>query len=337
VLARQLLLERSALPLERVLEQVAGLQTQYAPSGYIGLWSRVADFRRPMLTRALEERRAIQATLMRITIHTVSAADFWPMARAVGPARRAWWLRLNRGFDAGQMERYAGRLRSAIGGDAVHESELKIRMAAAGIPDGARSGIGLWIDLVRVPPSGTWERRRANVHGLAEAWLPRPLDAPDEAAALAHLVRRYLGGFGPAAVRDIADWAAVPVTQVRAALAGVPILRFRDEEGRELVDIEGAPLPPADSPAPVRFIGHWEALLLVHARRTQILPETYRPRIFHTRAPHSFATFLVDGQVAGTWRHEAGEVKLEPFAPLARAALREIEEEAGRLALLFAD
>ncbi|MDQ3148760.1 MAG: winged helix DNA-binding domain-containing protein, partial [Chloroflexota bacterium] len=79
LLARQLLLERSPLGLTQVMEQMGGIQTQYAPAGYIGLWSRMRDFDRPMLTRALEERRAIQATMMRATIHIVSAADYWPM------------------------------------------------------------------------------------------------------------------------------------------------------------------------------------------------------------------------------------------------------------------
>ena len=74
LLARQLLLERSSMSLTDALEQVGGLQTQYAPAGYIGLWSRLRDFERPMLTQALEERGAIQATIMRSTIHVVSAA-----------------------------------------------------------------------------------------------------------------------------------------------------------------------------------------------------------------------------------------------------------------------
>ena len=52
------------------------------------------------------------------------------------------------------------------------------------------------------------------------------------------------------------------------------------------------------------------ATLLVHARGTQILPEEYRPRIFGIKTPNSFNTFLVDGQVAGTWRHEDGRIAL---------------------------
>jgi hypothetical protein len=185
-----------------------------------------------------------------------------------------------------------------------------------------------------VPPSGTWERRRADLYGLADDWLgPWRVD-PGE--ALEHLVRRYLQGFGPAALADLGSWAGLPLTQVRPVLERVGSRRFRDERGTQLFDLPGAPLPDPGTPAPPRFLSTWDANLLVHARRTQLLPERHRDRIFHVRAPHSFPTFLVDGAVAGTWRHEGGELRLEPFEPLPPAARRELEEEAGRLAAFHA-
>jgi hypothetical protein len=75
----------------------------------------------------------------------------------------------------------------------------------------------------------------------------------------------------------------------------------------------------------------------VHARRTQILPERYRGLVFNTKTPHSVGTFLVDGAVAGSWRHEQGQVRLEPFGRLDRQARRELDEEAERLAAFHAD
>jgi hypothetical protein len=86
----------------------------------------------------------------------------------------------------------------------------------------------------------------------------------------------------------------------------------------------------------VRFLPTWDATLLVHARRTGILPEEYRGRIFHVRAPHSFNTFLVDGRVAGTWRYDDGSVTLEPFETVSTAVRRELDEEAERLAAFHA-
>ncbi|MDP8959715.1 MAG: winged helix DNA-binding domain-containing protein, partial [Actinomycetota bacterium] len=195
-------------------------------------------------------------------------------------------------------------------------------------------GAGLWVDLLRVPPSGTWEKRRADLYALAESWLG-PSEATTE-DGLSHLVVRYLGGFGPAPLSDIADWAGLPVTMVRPALDGLKMRRFRDEEGAELLDLPGAPLPPADTPAPVRFLPTWDATLLVHARRTAILPEEYRSLVFNPKTPHSVATFLVDGRVAGTWRYERGRVLVERFGRLPKGTLIELEEEAERLAAFHA-
>ena len=160
----------------------------------------------------------------------------------------------------------------------------------------AAAGVGLWIDLVRAPPSGTWEHRRADLFAAADAWLGPPQPAPDPVAAL---VRRYLGGFGPASRADIASFTGLGLAALGPALERLPLRRFRSEAGEELLDLPRAPLPPADTPAPPRFLPTWDATLLVHARRTGILPEEYRPRIFNTKNPHSAPTFLVDGSCRG--------------------------------------
>jgi len=75
LLARQLLLERGRAGLPKTLERIGGIQAQYAPSMYIGLWTRMEGFEREQLDRALERRTVAQGTLMRITIHLVSAGD----------------------------------------------------------------------------------------------------------------------------------------------------------------------------------------------------------------------------------------------------------------------
>jgi Winged helix DNA-binding domain len=335
LLARQLLLERSELPLPRALEQVAGLQTQYAPSAYVGLWSRLAGFRRQDLTAALERREALQGTLMRSTIHVVSARDYPLFAEGIRPGRRAWWRRVQQHQVEGlDMEKVAALLRERLAAGPKRQAELLSLLEAEGIPRIAWSGVGLWVDMVRVPPSGTWEQRRADLYGLATdhlgAW------EVSEAQGLEHLVRRYLGGFGPAPLRDVAGWAGLPVTPFRPVLKRLELRRFRDQQGRELLDLPDAPLPDPERPAPARLLPTWDATLLVHARRTQILPELHRPRVFNTRTPHSVPTLLVDGQVAGTWRYQRGRVELQPFGRLPRAARRELDEEAERLAAFHA-
>ena len=331
LLARQLLLERATCSIPEALEAVAGLQTQYAPAGYIGLWSRLEGFRRPALTAALEDRSVIQATVMRATIHMVSAADYWPFAVVTRPHRERWYLRAAGNSLAGiDLDGAAERLRSELADGPVRQEELVRRLEAAGIPKRTWNGLAQLVHLVRVPPSGTWEQRRANLYALADDWLgPASVDV-DEATV--HLVRRYLAGFGPASRADVASWTGLPAAALKPALAAIELRRFRDETGTELLDLPDPPLPEEDTPAPVRFLPVWDANLLVHARRTHILPERYRPQIFNTKTPHSFQTFLVDGAVAGTWRYEAGRVTLDPLEALTAKTRRAVDDEAERLA-----
>jgi hypothetical protein len=321
LLARQLLLERGRMPLPKALERIGGIQAQYAPSMYIGLWSRLEGFTRDTLTRALERRSVVQATLMRHTIHLVSKADFWPLALAVREARRASWLRATREPPTpAEMAEAARALRKAMNGTMTRKDIESL----VGKPKA--NGIGLWIDLVRVPPSGTWERRRADLYAAAEDWVGPP---PDGDGAAEHLVRRYLAGFGPASRHDVASFTGLPLSQVDAVLALLDLRRFDD-----LYDLPRAPLPDPETPAPPRFLPTWDATLLVHARRAGILPEEHRPKIFGIKTPFSFPTFLVDGQVAGTWRHEKGRIELSPFGKLDAKDRRALREEADRLAEL---
>ena len=126
------------------------------------------------------------------------------------------------------------------------------------------------------------------------------------------------------------------LSEVKTTLAGLELRRFRDAEGAELVDLPRQPLPDAETPAPARFIPVWDATLLVHARRTQILPEEYRARVFNIKTPHSFNTFLLDGQVAGTWKYEQGRVSVNAFRKLTKAERADLDAEAERLANLHA-
>ena len=327
LLARQLLLGRSRLSLPRTLERVGGLQAQYAPSMYIGLWSRVAGFERDQLTRALERRAVVQATLMRSTIHLVSAADYWPMAVAVRDGRRRWWKVTHKTLSEPEVERAAGRLRSELSGGPLKRAEVQ-----AVIGDCELGAAGAWLEMVRVPPSGTWERRRADLFGSAEEWLGGP--AVSRAAALELIVRRYLRAFGPATLADLAGWAGIPVPDLEPAVDRVPLRRFRSERDDELIDLPRMPILDAHAPAPPRFLPTWDANLLVHTRRTGILPEDYRPLIFNSKNPQSIPTFLIDGRVVGTWRFDNGadRVRIEPFEPIPRGDRRELEREAQALA-----
>ena len=321
LLDRQLLLERSKTTIVEALEQVGGLQTQYAPSGYVGLWTRVEGFERDALTKALEDRDVVQASLMRTTIHMVSRREFWSYAMGVREARRAWSLRVQ----AATADRTTAMV---LGADAMRQALAdgpRTVKELGPLGSGFVGNLGLWIDLVRVPPSGTWERRRADRLALAEQWVGPPDTTEEEGRA--HLVRAYLRAFGPASWRDIGSWAGLSVTEVRAAGERLDVVRYRDETGRELIDLRGSPLPDPDTPIPVRFLPHWDATLLVHARRTGLLPEPHRPRVFSTKNPFSVGTYLVDGVVAGAWSVRDGRVVLDPYEELTTVQARAVERE----------
>ena len=331
LLARQLLLERKRESVPKALERIGGIQAQYAPSMYIGLWTRVDGFERKSLDRALARRSVVQGTLMRLTIHLVAARDYWPFAVATREARRRSWLRYPGHTDARAAAAAARKVRRKIAAGPMQRKEIE---AMSKIERSAIYGVGCWLDMVRVPPSGTWERRRADLFAAAEDWLgPEEVD-PDD--ALDQAVRSYLRGFGPATRRDIADYLGLGPRDLDSVFGRIELRRFRDEGGAELLDVPRAPLPDPDTPAPPRFLPVWDATLLVHARRTGILPEQYRSRVFSTKTPQSVATFTVDGAVAGTWREEKGRIKLSPFYRLDKSAQRALDEEAERLVALHA-
>jgi hypothetical protein len=329
MLARQQLLERGRGGIPKTLERIGGIQAQYAPSMYVGLWTRVEGFEREQLDRALERRSVAQGTLMRITIHLVSARDWWPFSLALTEARRQWVVK-SRKQDPDAVAAAATRLRELMSGAPMPTAEIRKLLG-----DALGQNAPLWLDMVRVPPSGTWQRRRADLYGLAEDWLgPPPLEL-NLAAATDQLVRACLRGFGPMRAADIVSITGLRAPDVTESLGRLELRRFLDEEGKDLVDLPRTPLPDPDTPAPVRFLPVWDStLLLANIRRTGIFSERHRRFLDHHDYPQGTAVFLVDGEAAGAWRFEKGRVELRPFERLDRSTMRELHEEAERLAQL---
>jgi hypothetical protein len=321
-LARQLLLERRALPLVRALERVAGLQAQWGPAPYVGLWTRVAGFRRETLERALRRRQAVRAVLMRGTIHLVSLADYGRFGAAVGTPP---WLRPDAAVlgdelhDAIRAFGEAPRTRQEIFEYLACEHGIERERA-----ERAWYALRIRGRLTHAPETGFWKTT-----GLTR-YVAIPHESAHPKAARVDLVRRYLAAFGPATRADISEWSGLRVRDLEPALASLePLARFRDERGRELVDLPRAPRPSADTPAAVRLMPRFDNLVLSHKDRTRVLADDHRGLVIDGGWVKS--TFLVDGFVAGTWETEDGRVRLEPFAPLPRAAKRELEAEAKSL------
>jgi hypothetical protein len=100
-----------------------------------------------------------------------------------------------------------------------------------------------------------------------EEWVGAKLPGLDE--ALARLCERYLAGFGPARRNDLANWCALPIREIEPGLERLEprLRRFRDEEGRELLELARAPLP-GDVPAPPRFLLKFDNALMANVDRS---------------------------------------------------------------------
>jgi hypothetical protein len=314
----------------RAIERVGSLQTQYAPSGYIGLRARVEAFRREELTHALERKRVVQAWMMRATIHMATPRDFWLFLAGVREHRRRTWQRSFR-RPVREVAAAARRVERFLADGPRRRGEI---VKAFGLDQAIWYGVGLWLDLVRIPPFGTWEQPRADLYGLAAWWLGEPHDITEE-EGIEHLLRRYLAAYGPASRADAVGWTGLPLATLDPVLRRMRLRRFVDERGAELLDLPRGPLPPADTPAPVRFLGSFDPVLLAQARRTQILPERHRGRVFDAKMPQSTHVFVLDGQVRGGWRFADRRVRLDPFEPLRREDRRSVETEAEHVAELF--
>jgi hypothetical protein len=187
------------------------------------------------------------------------------------------------------------------------------------------------LPVVHVPPRGLWGRSRPIALTTVEAWLGQsvhPGPSPDE------VVLRYLGAFGPATVADARTWSGLTGLREVFQRLRPRLVAFRDERGRELFDVPGAPLPHPDTPAPPRFLPRFDNALLSHADRARIVGDEHRGRL-STKTTAVAAAVLVDGFVGGTWKTEKTRGKatlsIEPFGPLAKGDHDALSGEGERL------
>jgi hypothetical protein len=341
LLARQLLLRRASLSVPRAIERLGALQAQWPPSPYVALWSRVQDFRGDDLMRNVERRRVVKATLMRTTLHLVTAHDYLAYAGIFLRRRTVEsQARLAKYESDVDVDGLAAQLLAHTSEQPLSRPELLDLLGRPKLLVDDRMPWVAWhllsakAGLVHTPPSSVWRK-----HTTGNRFVPSTLwlgaAGGDGDAAAAHLVRRYLAAFGPATRADAAQWTGLPVSELAPALERIPLRSFRDEQGRVLLDLPRMPLPPAETEAPVRFLPMWDSSLIAHDDRSRILAEPFRNTVIR-RNGDILQAFLVDGFVAGTWSAEDGRIALEPFEPLPRRARRELEDEARRLAVFVA-
>ncbi len=330
-LARQLLLARTTTSPLAAIEQLAGLQAQVARPPFLGLWSRVANFERADLHALIHARTVVRATMMRGTIHLVSARDYLALRLALQSMLDAGMRSiLGKRIESLDFDDLTKRVRKLL--PATFESVRKGLTPRFPNHDDRALGyaVRMHLPLVMVPTDARWCYPANAEFVPADVWFGKPPVACGPEA----LVLRYLAAFGPATPRDAQAWSGVrKLAPVFEALRPKLIV-LRDEDDRELFDLPDAPRPSADTPAPVRFLPEWDNLLLAYADHARVIDPDRRPALT-TKNGIIAATFLVDGRVAGTWTAERTKdrstLTLAPFGKLTKPVLSALVAEGEQL------
>ena len=334
-LARQMLLEREELPGLQAVERLADLQAQVPSPPYVGLWTRLRDFSRDELTRLMEERRIVRATLMRATLHLMTADDYLLLRPALQPAlTRSMNSTTGKRVEGLDVDRLVGAARAYFEEEPRTFADLRPLLSELEPdrdPSALAYAVRTHLPLVQVPSGGAWGYSGKAPFTTAEQWLGRPFSGSEDPR---ELVVRYLAAFGPATVRDLQTWSGR--MQLKQSIEEIkPELRiFRDERGNELLDLPDAPLPSADTPAPPRFVPDYDNLVLSHSDRRRVISDEHRKKVF-LFAARVRATFLIDGFVRGAWKVEktrgTATLEIEPFETLTKEDRDSLQDEGERL------
>jgi hypothetical protein len=254
----------------------------------------------------------------------VLAEDYWWLHQlttpqlAAGNARRL----AQEGVPPAAAERGVGVIERALAADGpLTRAELRERVAAAGVRTQGQAIVHTLVLatlrglIVRGPVRGA---EQAFV--LARDWLGEPPPPMGREQALALLARRYLAGHGPAADRDLAKWAGLPLGDARRALAAISSgLADRDDGLASLAGAEEAPAVPD-----LRLLGAFDPLLLGWASRELFLaPDA--PVITTNGLFRPFV--LIQGRGAALWKVTGGRAVMNSLPPLSAPEQAALAEE----------
>lgn len=334
-LSRQMLLARETISVPQAIEKLVGLQAQLASAPYGDLWTRLPNFQRDDLAKLIENRTIIKATLMRGTLHLFTVDDYLLLRGAIQPA-------LTQGFEAVRRDRAQGLdidKMVAMARDFIAEAPRSFAEITAffteHFPDGdsgaMRYSVRTHLPLVQVPTETEWSYPGNPKFTLAESWLGRPIPTDDN---LKTLIFRYLAAFGPASITDIQTWSGIKNLKAAVEKLRPELTTYHDEQKRELFDLPNLPIMDADAPAPERFLPEFDNILLSHAKRTRIIADEYRPKVY-LPGLRVAPTILVNGFVRGVWKVEktkgTATLTIEPLSALTKQNRTALAEEAEKL------
>jgi winged helix DNA-binding protein len=335
---RQLLLGREPLEVVDAVRRVVALQAQAAASPYLALWNRLDRFDPADLDAAFADQAVVKATLMRITLHAVHAEDYPAFHAAMVSSLRASRLHDRRFTSAGlsvadadavlpEVLEFAARPRTKAEVEELLEARLgepKPRMWWA---------LRTFAPLLHNPTGGPWS------FGPRSSFVAAPVGLPPERRdeSVRWLVRRYLEGFGPASVPDVAQFSLLTRPVIRAALQAMAgdVEQLEGPDGTALFDVPGALLPPEDTPAPPRLLPMWDSILFAYLDRSRVIPPDYRRLVIRNNGD-ALPTLLVDGYVAGVWRPIEGGIEATAFHRLPEEAWTGLAAEAAALTAFLA-
>ncbi|MFG2295463.1 winged helix DNA-binding domain-containing protein [Streptomyces sp. NPDC048603] len=335
-LARQLLLDRSDIPPLDAVAHLGGMQAQEPQEPFTGLWSRLRAFDPDALSDLLLTRRVVRTHLMRRTVHLVTADDAlaW-RGRHEAMLRQKVLGVYGRELAGVDLDELAAAGRELMSDGEPRSTGEIARAVADRWPSPGPRALGemlvALVPMAQLPPRGLWRTKAGVRHLPYAAWLGRDTDPADphgpDAVGQA-LVRRYLAAFGPAASADLRAWCGLAGLPAAVSAVREELIAFRDERGRELLDLPDAPRPDPDTPAPVRFLPAFDNAVLGYQDRGRIIDDAHRG-LSVTGA----RLVLVDGRVSATWTTTpaAHTVTVTPLRRLSPSEHTAVTEEARAL------
>jgi hypothetical protein len=308
-----------------VAERLLALQGQDQRGVRLAIRARTSGLTAASVERALtEERTLVISWLGRGTLHLVRREDYAWLHALVAPRQINPTLRRlgQLGVEVAVAERGVAAIERSLSDEGpLTREQLRTRLDGARVRTAGQALIHLLVLasarglVVRGPMVG-----RDHAYVLVRDWLGGA-PALDRDRALAELARRYLAGHAPAADRDLAKWAGLPLRDARAGLTAIASALHQRADGL----LELAAHPAATELPPPRLLGAFDPVLLGWGSRELILGG-------HAGVVTVNGLFrpiaLVAGRAVAIWAMRDGVVTLEPLRRLRHAEATALEADA---------